>query len=217
MRTVIGVVGDRSAARPGGLDGATSLAHVYLPLSAGDASATRILARIDAGDPIRLAPAIAATLRELDPDAVLRTPRVLGDVERIQAGDLQFFTRIFTAFGTVALALAALGCWGVVAYSVTRRSKEIGLRMALGASAGRVVREIASGMATPLGVGLATGIVGALALGQLLRGILFAVEPMDPLTLAATIVSFAGITGLAAWLPARRAARIDPLRALRAD
>jgi predicted permease len=217
MRTVIGVVGDRSAARPGGLDGATSLAHVYLPLTAGDPSATRVLARIDAGDPIRLAPAIAATLRELDPDAVLRAPRVLGDIERVQAGDLQFFTRIFTAFGTVALALAALGCWGVVAYSVTRRSKEIGLRMALGASARRVVREIAGGMATPLGVGLATGIVGALALGQLLRGILFAVEPMDPLTLAATIVSFAGITGLAAWLPARRAARIDPLRALRAD
>lgn len=217
LRTVVGIVGDRQAVNPGSLDGVTPVPHVYVPLEAGDASAIRLVAKVSESDPLRLAPAITAALRGLDPDAVLRAPRVLGEVERVQAGDLRFFTRIFTAFGAVALALAALGCWGVVAYSVTRRGREIGVRMALGASASRVVREIAAGMAKPVAIGLAIGTAGALGIGQLLRGVLFGVQPMDPLTLGAVMLMFSAITTMAAWLPARRAARIDPLRALRAD
>jgi predicted permease len=216
-RTVVGVVGDRYAARPGGLDGATPTAHAYVPLGEGRTTAIRFIVRVDAGDPLRLAPAATSVLRDIDRDAVIRTPRLLGDVERVQAGDLQFFSWIFNGFGAVALALASIGCWGVVAYSVTRRRKEIGLRIALGASTTRVVREIAGGMARPLGLGLVLGAAGALGLGQLLRGVLFAVAPMDPLTLAAVTLTFAAITGLAAWLPARRAARVDPMRTLRAD
>lgn len=217
VRTVVGVVADRKAAIGGTMDGAAPLPHVYVPFIEGDPRAVRVLARVEAGDPLRIAPSVMEILRELDRDAVLRAPRVLGDIERLQTGDLRWFATIFAGFGGVALALAALGCWGVVAYTVTRRRREIGVRMTLGATGSRVVREIVAGIVPPLAAGLGIGLLGALAMGRLLRGLLFGVQPMDPVTLGAVLLMFASIAGLSAWLPARRAARIDPLQALRAD
>jgi putative ABC transport system permease protein len=117
----------------------------------------------------------------------------------------------------VALILAALGVWGVVAYAVSRRTREIGVRLTLGATEFRIVRDIATGTLPAVLIGLAVGLPGAIGLGFLLSGLLFGVEPIDPVALLAVLTTFLGVTLVSSWLPARRAARIDPLEALRRD
>jgi putative ABC transport system permease protein len=124
---------------------------------------------------------------------------------------------LFGAFAAVALVLVATGILGVLMYSVTRRTKEIGLRMALGALpvavAGLVVRQVLAVTA----VGLVLGLAGALALTGLMRNLLFGIEPTDPAVFAAAGAVLVGIALIASYLPARRAARLDPLVALRHD
>jgi len=212
--TVIGVAADRlSSIGNRGVIG--TLPRVYLTLEHGDSQSVRLLARSAASDPLQLAAPATDALLALGRDVVVRPARVLGDVERDESGNLRWFASVFGAFGAIALALAALGISGVVAYGVNRRMREIGVRMTLGATSGRVVREIMAGILPAAGVGLAVGLLGALGVGQLLRSLLHGFSPLDPITMASVIVGFAGVTVLAAWLPARRAARVDPMRVLR--
>ena len=211
---VIGVARDRRRPSIGGR-GIERQRYVYVPITAALAGEVQLLARVDRADPLSTASASMAALRDLDPDVVLRTPRMMGDVERDLAGNVRFFASVFTAFGAVALGLAALGIWGVVSYTVSRRTREIGLRIALGATPTRVVREVAVDMLRPATIGLACGSLGGIAMGRLLRGVLFAVGAADPASLVFVVLVFGGVTLLSAWLPARRAARIDPLAALR--
>ena len=212
--TVIGVAADRlSSIGNRGVIG--TLPRVYLTLEHGDLQSVRLLARSAASDPLQLAAPATDALLALGRDVVVRPARVLGDVERDESGNLRWFASVFGAFGAIALALAALGISGVVAYGVNRRMREIGVRMTLGATSGRVVREIMAGILPAAGVGLAVGLLGALGVGQLLRSLLHGFSPLDPITMASVIVGFAGVTVLAAWLPARRAARVDPMRVLR--
>ena len=121
------------------------------------------------------------------------------------------------ALALIALGLAGLGVWGVTAQSVGQRTREIGVRVALGASAAQVGYLIARQGLVPIAPGLAVGLAGGLALGRLMRSILFQVTPADPATLVATL-SVLGAVGIAATLgPALRAARLDPLVALRTE
>jgi putative ABC transport system permease protein len=117
----------------------------------------------------------------------------------------------------VALLLAAVGTFGVISYNVARRSREIGLRMALGAQPGAVLRMIVRGSLLLAGVGLAAGVLASLALSRVIAGLLYGVPAADPVTFAAVALIMAATATAAAWLPAHRAARLDPASALRAE
>ena len=121
------------------------------------------------------------------------------------------------AFGVTALVLAAIGLYGVTAASVRQQTREVGVRMALGATPARVLRLVLGEAGAVVGIGVALGIVGAAAASRLLASLLFEVRPGDPLTLAGVSLVLVAVALVAAYVPARRAARVDPVQALRAD
>jgi predicted permease len=124
---------------------------------------------------------------------------------------------LLSGFGVLALLLAALGIYGVLAYSVSRRTREIGVRMALGARLSDVVGMVVRQGVGMVAVGLAAGLAGAAGVTHLLRAFLFGITPLDPVTFGIALGLLAGVAVLACWLPARRAARVDPIQALRAE
>jgi putative ABC transport system permease protein len=129
----------------------------------------------------------------------------------------RFSTMLLTVFGAIALLLAAIGVYGVISYGVAQRTQEIGIRMALGARHGDVLAMVVRHGAMLAAVGMVVGLVGALALSGLLSTLLFRVSPTDPPTFAGGIVVLMAVAVLAAALPARRAARTDPMVALRSE
>ena len=137
------------------------------------------------------------------------------DVVGRTRGPWRFNMLVFSLFGGVALALAGVGLFGVVAYEVTQRTREIGLRMALGAARGHVVRLMVSQGAKPAAIGLGIGVLASLLLTRVMSGLLFAVSPTDPVTFAVVSVLLGAVAVLASYLPARRAASVDPQAALR--
>jgi ABC-type antimicrobial peptide transport system permease subunit len=122
---------------------------------------------------------------------------------------------LLTVFAAVALALAAVGIFGVISYTVAQRTREIGVRMALGASGGTVLGLMLGRAMRLVALGLALGLALALAVNRSVEGMLYGVDPADPLTLAAVALVLGAVALLACWLPARRATRIDPMVALR--
>lgn len=125
------------------------------------------------------------------------------------------FADLTGAFGVLALVLACIGIYGITAYSVSQRTNEIGIRMALGAEPRRVLRMVLR-EASWLGVlGVVAGLAGALALGRVIGAMLYGLKPWDPATLAASALLLLAVALAAGWLPARRAAGVDPMRALR--
>jgi putative ABC transport system permease protein len=129
----------------------------------------------------------------------------------------RFSTTLLVAFAAVALALAAVGLYGVVAYSVAQRRQEFGIRMALGASASRVLKLVVGQGIRPALAGAAIGLVGAALLTRLMSSMLFGVRPGDPLTMAAVAGVLAAVALLASLVPARRALRVHPIEALRSE
>ena len=128
-----------------------------------------------------------------------------------------FNTMLLSIFAGVALLLAAIGVYGLMAYAVQQRTQEIGIRMALGAQKRDVLKLVVGhGMRLAL-IGLLAGVAGALALTQLMANLLYQVKPADPMTFAVVCALLAGIVLLACWLPARRAAKVDPMTALRSE
>jgi putative ABC transport system permease protein len=173
--------------------------------------------RTIAPDPLGLAPLVRREIRQVDPnlpfDRVQTMREVLGD----SVAEPRFRSALLGAFAATALALVAVGILGVLASAVTRRTREIGVRMALGAQKGGVLRLVV-GQALRLTVaGLAIGLIGAVALTRLLSTFLFDVGPNDPATFVASALVLMGTALAASYLPARRAATVDPLAALRAE
>ena len=170
-----------------------------------------------AGDPERLAAAARAEVRRLDPRLPVAQLRTM---EEVVAGALaapRFLTLLVGLFAVVALALAAIGTYGVLAYAVAQRTRELGLRVALGAQAADVRRMVLGEGARLAGLGLGLGVAGALAARQLLASQLFGVAPTDLATFAGVVGLLAAVALAACYLPARRATRVDPLTALRAE
>jgi ABC-type antimicrobial peptide transport system permease subunit len=122
-----------------------------------------------------------------------------------------------STFGLVALVLVAVGLYGVVSNTVSRRTKELGIRLALGAGSGRIVRLILREAGLLLVLGTLAGVPLVLAIGQIIGSLLFGVRPLDSMSLGAAIAVLTVVAGIAAWLPARRAAQVDPLVALRSE
>ncbi len=158
-----------------------------------------------------------AAVRALDPDVPVFEARILrGVVEGATAGD-RFTARLFGVFAALALALAVAGIYGVLSFMAARRRREIGLRVALGAETSEVSRLVVRRGMGLVGAGLALGILGAAAAARLLESLLFGVSPVEPVTYGAVIAVLGTVALVACWLPARRAAGVDPMTVLRED
>jgi predicted lysophospholipase L1 biosynthesis ABC-type transport system permease subunit len=193
---------------------------VYYPMLAPDGRLGDIRGAsyvVEATSPLALAPTVREAVWELDPDLPVADMTTMDEIVSASVMELSFTMFTLGMAALLALVLGAVGLYGVLSYSVAQRTQEIGVRMALGAQAsqvlGMVVRE---GARTQL-VGLFIGLVGAAALTRVLQGLLFGVEALDPLTFVATSAVLLGAGLLAAYLPARRAARLDPVASMRAE
>jgi predicted permease len=167
------------------------------------------------GDPAAIMPAIRRIVAERDPELPIAQ---VGTVEAMlgeAVATRRFLMQMLTVFSVVAGALAAIGIYGVMAYLVSQRTREMGIRMAIGAKRGDVLGLVLRDAAKYVLPGLVLGTLAALALGRLLRSQLFGVAPTDPVTLVGMAVLFAVVAFVASWVPAHRAARTDPMEALR--
>jgi putative ABC transport system permease protein len=169
------------------------------------------------GDPLAAFPAVRGALRSLEPNVMLDEVRSLDEVAAASASVTRLAMRLLGVFALVALALASIGIYGVLAYSVRARTRELGTRVALGASRGDIVGLVMREGAAITLIGLALGLVAGLASARSLSAVLYDVPPFDPVSLAAAAVLL-GLTAMAAcYLPARRAARVDPAKTLAAE
>ena len=167
-----------------------------------------------AGDPVAMAPAVRRELSALDPDQPVSDVRTMNQVMADTVGRARFNTLLFGLFGVLATLLAAVGIFGVMNYSVTLRTHEIGLRMALGAQRGQVLMLILrQGLLITL-IGIGIGLAGALALTRVMSGLLFGVNATDPATFAAIVLLLGAVSLIACFIPARKAAKVDPMVAL---
>jgi ABC-type antimicrobial peptide transport system permease subunit len=158
----------------------------------------------------RILPAVRAEVTAMDPELVVYRAAPLDEVVGQGVGRERFALVLMGAFAAVALVLAGVGLSGVLAYSVRQRTQEIGIRMALGATAGQVRNLVLRQAAVVIGIGLVAGIGGALAIGRWLSSLLYETSPRDPLVLLATVLLLTVVALLAAWLPAWRASRVEP-------
>jgi len=167
--------------------------------------------------PAVLTPMLRAALADVAPTTQLYDVRSMDDVLAPSLAEPRLGTVLMTSFGLVALLLAAIGLYGVMASLVRDQTREIGIRIALGASVGRVRAEVLGRAGTVAGVGAIVGLAGALAASRVLSALLFQISPWDPVSLGGACLVLLLVGGLAAYVPARRATRIDPVQALRAE
>jgi len=209
---VVGVVADTRYRQ---LDAAPA-AEAFLPEAQASIKSTTLFLRTS-GDPLALVPAVRGAVRAVDPALPIYRVRTLDEQLGFAFSKARFSSLLLLAFAVLALALAAIGVYGIVAQSVSARRREIGLRMAMGARAEQVERLVLrQGMALAA-AGALIGLALSLALSGALRSLLFEVTPRDPWTLS-VVAALLLVVALAACLaPARRAARLDPVVALRQD
>lgn len=165
--------------------------------------------------PAQLAGSVLRTLRELNPNQPAVEFRPIQGIVNRAVSPRRFFVMLVGAFAGLGLLLASLGIYGVISYSVTRRTQEIGIRMALGASAGRVQIGVISKTLKLAAIGIGVGIFASMLVANLISSLLFGTAPTDPITFVVMIVLLGGVATLAGYLPARRASRINPMVALR--
>jgi putative ABC transport system permease protein len=170
-----------------------------------------------AGDPAALATALGAAVAGLDPDVPLSGVQTMETAMGSWAAERRLIMLLVSGFAVVALVLGSVGIYGVMAHLVTQREREIGVRMALGALPGQILRLVVSQSAWLVGAGIAAGTVGALAATRVLGSLLFQVRPTDPLTFLATALVLIAAAAGATLVPALRAIRTDPAHALRSE
>ena len=209
-REIVGVVGDihhdQLASRPS--------PELYTPFAQRPETRVSFVVRTY-GEPRAIVPSVQAALAEMDPNQPIYDIRAMEERLEDSVAAPRFHAGLLSAFAATALILTVLGIYGVSSYAVRQRTREIGIRMAVGADGSDVRRLIVLRSLVDVGAGLLAGLVAAIALGRVLAGLLYGVSPHDPLIFAGVIVLL-GVAGLASsWMPARRASRIDPAVALR--
>lgn len=210
--TVVGVVRDAVQA----LD-APAPSGVYVPLGQRPSSGLTMLVRVKAGNAGTLAPTLRDGIRALDPALPVHRLETMARVREAATREQRGGATVLAFFGALALVLAAIGLHGVMLFTVRQRTREIGIRMALGASRRAVVQMFVRRGLRLTVIGGALGVTVALAAMQLLRSLLFGVAPTDAITFVAVSVLFLMVALVASWLPARRAALIDPVTAMRSE
>jgi putative ABC transport system permease protein len=175
-----------------------------------------IVARV-ARDPVAIASLISAQVKAIDPNQPVADIRTMQDFVSADLARPRFTMVLLGSFAVAALLLAAIGLYGVIAFSVTQRTQEIGVRVALGAQYRDVVRLVMRRGLLLIGIGLAIGAVAALALGRLVAGLLYGVSPTDLGTLLGVMLFLAAVGVFATYVPARRATLVEPMVALRAE
>jgi putative ABC transport system permease protein len=210
MREIIGVVGDT---KTGSLT-ADGGAQIYVPHAQDSQWNFMGLAIRTAGDPAVFATTLRREVQALDKDQPIYNVRTMDDVVMNSLGTRRVSMQLFAVFGIAALLLAAIGMYGVMAYTVTQRTQEIGIRMALGAQRSDVLRLVVRQGMILAAIGVVAGLVGAFGLTRVMTGLLFNVRPDDPTTYLAISFLLIVVAFLACYLPARRAAKLDPAIAL---
>jgi putative ABC transport system permease protein len=189
---------------------------VYFPLLQRPNNNLSLAVRT-AAEPANLTATIRQELQKLDPNLPVYNVMTMAQQVARQTTQARFSAWLLGIFGALALALAAVGIYGVMSYLVTQHTREIGIRMALGAQARDVLKlVVGQGLALTL-IGVGVGLIGALALTRLMKTLLFGVSATDPLTFAVIALLLVGIALLACWIPARRATKVDPVIALQCE
>ncbi|UCD23028.1 MAG: ABC transporter permease [Gemmatimonadota bacterium] len=210
--TVVGVVENM---RERGLEQSPTRA-VYLPYFGAGWSPVHFVVHT-AGDPTQLVPQVRTQLADINPILPVYDIDLMDNAVADSMAGRQFNTVLMAAFSIVALLLALAGVYGVLAYSVSRRTSEIGVRVALGASPQKVLSHVIRGGMIPVLVGMLIGLAGAFGLSRLMQGMLFGVTASDPITYVSVALILASAAIISCYVPARRAVRIDPVAALRED
>ena len=206
---------DGTGARGGGLD-RDPAAVLYLSSAQFPQNNVSLVIRTDAQAPA-MAPAIRAALREIDPAQPVPDLRRLEEGIAESTAQPRLTTTVAGTFAVAALLLTAVGIYGVLSYTVSQRTQEIGVRMAMGATRASVVGLVLGGGMAWAASGIALGLLGAWAVSRTIASLLFDVSAADPLTFLVTALALGGVAGLACTVPAIRAIRIDPIVALRGD
>jgi putative ABC transport system permease protein len=212
-RRIVGIVGDVIESS---LDQKEAESIMYVPYAQthGTADDAWFVVRTSQ-DPRALTPAAREILRDLAPDLPFSSPKTMDEMVSASLVNYRFPTILISVFGGIALLIAAVGVYGVISYSVAQRTHEIGIRVALGASRGRILRMVlARGLRLAM-IGAALGLIASHWLVELIRDQLYGITPSDPATLAVATFVLLAVAFAACWIPARRATRVDPLVALR--
>lgn len=212
-REIVGVVGN---VRHRNLN-ADHVPEMYIPARQVPLEAITLVLKPEGGNPLALTSAVRAALAEIDRGVPLNNVRNYEDYLARSLAKPRFNAFLLGIFGAVALLLTAVGVYGVMAYSVSQRTSEIGVRMALGAERADIFRLVVGEAMWVVALSIGLGLAGALALSRLLGSLLHGVSAWDPLTFGAISLLIAAVAFLACWLPARRAARVNPIEALRTE
>ena len=213
LREIVGVVGET---KPGGLEEEGG-AQIYTPHAQDGSWGFMTLVIRATADPVAMSNTLRREVLGLDKDLPIFNVKTMEDVVAASIGSRRASMLLLSVFAGVALLLAAVGIYGVMAYTVTQRTQDIGIRMALGAQAGDVLRMVVRQGMTLVLIGIGAGLAGALGLSRVIANLLFGVNAIDPMTFAAISLLLAFVALLACYLPARRAARLDPIIALRSE
>jgi putative ABC transport system permease protein len=211
--TVVGVVG--TVAQEG--MAAEPYPQIYLPMEQNPSGGAFLVAKAATGTGAELLPELRAALRGVDSQIPFTDPGTLTERLARSIQRPRVSAAVLSAFAVLALGLAAVGIYGVVSYTVGRRTREIGVRIALGARSADIERLVVRQGMMPVAAGVVLGFAGAWAAGHTLAGLLYTVHPGDPLALTGGTLFLVLVAALASWLPARRAARLDPISALRTE
>jgi putative ABC transport system permease protein len=216
-REIVGVVGATKAWKDYsyGADKNLFFPHVYLPYQQENWETMAIIVRVPSGDPMSLIPAIRREVAAIDKDQPIYSFKLLEQSVAELSSDRRFSTFLLSAFAAMAAILATIGIYGVMSYAVAQRIYEIGIRVALGAQAGDVLKLVIRQGMTLVGVGLFIGLLGAFVLTRFIAAQLYDVSAVDPVTFALISLLFTGVAMLACYLPARQATKVDPLVAIR--
>ena len=207
---VIGVVDD---VHEESVEGETGW-QIYYPMTQASPNGAELVVRTTL-PPATLAYSVMSTLRQLNPKQTQAEFRPIAALVSHATSPRRFFMLLVASFAGLGLLLAALGIYGVISYSVTQRTQEIGIRMALGSTAGKVQRNVLGGTLRLALVGIAAGAAASLVVSRAIVALLFDTAPSDPITFAATVLLIGAVALLAGYIPARRASRINPMVALR--